>query len=103
MVLLGFFILSILSGLFVFLLGYKSNPSKTLVKTFVLIFAFLHLALVAYCWMHIEETELTYFTFDKLGVLLTGCPFLHLLLFIMASFILKKLQNVLQYITHLIA
>lgn len=70
MVLLGFFILSFLSGLLVFLCGFQKNQSKTLVKTLTLIFAFIHLALVIYCWMHIEETELTYFTFDKLGGLL---------------------------------
>ena len=70
MVLLGFFILSFLSGLLVFLCGFQKNQSKTLVKTLVLIFAFLHLALVVYCWIRIDETELTYFTFDKLGVLL---------------------------------
>jgi hydrogenase-4 component F len=70
MVLLGFFILSFISGLTVFLYGLKPLQNKALVKIVTIIFAFILLSLDIYAWMHIEETELDYFTFDKLGVLL---------------------------------
>jgi len=65
MFLLGFFIVSIIIVLAVFLFN-----NKPFAKTMTIFFALMHISLVAFSWMHLGETELDYFTFDKLGVLL---------------------------------
>ncbi|MFA6923531.1 MAG: proton-conducting transporter membrane subunit [Bacteroidales bacterium] len=65
MFLLLFFILSISIALSMVL-----HKNKTIVKAMTIIFGFMELALAIYCWLHVGETKLEYFTFDKLGVLL---------------------------------
>lgn len=44
--------------------------SKLLARILTLSFTGLHLLFTGYCWMHLGETVLDYFTFDPLGVLL---------------------------------
>jgi hydrogenase-4 component F len=43
---------------------------KPLVKTVTLLFAAVHIAFTVYCWYHMGDTILGYFTLDGLGVLL---------------------------------
>ena len=60
-----FFFLSLLSGLVVALV-----PKKPVVKGVIVFYAVLHIGFSCFCWLHLEETALDYFTFDKIGVLL---------------------------------
>ncbi len=65
MILLSFFILSILfSGL---ILLFRN---KTATKILVIFFALLHISLTIYGFFNLNKTELAYFTFNSTGVLL---------------------------------
>lgn len=43
---------------------------RTILLSLMLIFSLLHIGLTIHAWIHLEETELTYFTFNYPGVLL---------------------------------
>ncbi len=65
MVLLGFFILSALLGTLIVLLR-----NKAITRVITLSYVIMHIGLTIYCWFNLNRTELTYFTFNSLGVLL---------------------------------
>jgi hydrogenase-4 component F len=44
--------------------------SKTLIRWLTIFYTFIHLSFTGFCWVHLGETGLDYFTFDHLGVLL---------------------------------
>lgn len=64
-ILVGFFGISLLSGAIV---GLVHN--KRLARILTILYTLLHLSFSGYCWLHLNETVLDYFTFDPLGVLL---------------------------------
>lgn len=64
-ILIGFFILSVIIAAVTGLVH-----SKPLARTLTILFTAMHLAFTAYCWLHLGETALDFFTFDPLGVLL---------------------------------
>ncbi len=64
-ILIGFFAVSFLVAGVVGLVH-----SKVLARMLVIGFTGLHLAFTAFCWMHLGETVLGFFTLDHLGVLL---------------------------------
>lgn len=55
-----------------FLMGVLTafSRKKTLIKILTMFFAVFQIAFTLYCWMHLRETVLDYFSFDPLGVLL---------------------------------
>lgn len=65
LILIGFFGVSLITGLMV---GFIR--SKLLVRWLMVLYVALHVAFTVYAWFHLEETLLEYFTFDPLGVLL---------------------------------
>ncbi|MGB8492749.1 MAG: proton-conducting transporter membrane subunit [Bacteroidales bacterium] len=65
MTLLLFFITSALMSILIFLLG-----NRTITKGITLGFALLHILFTIYCWTNIGKTELGYFTYTSIGVLL---------------------------------
>ena len=65
MTLLLFFIISAL--MIVAIVLFKN---KTVTKIITIGFALLHIWLTIYCWTNLNKTELSYFTFNSLGVLL---------------------------------
>ena len=64
-ILIGFFILSFLAGLFVALFH-----NKLFTRIVTILFLTLHICFTIFCWYHIDETILDYFTLDRIGVLL---------------------------------
>ena len=64
-ILVGFFGVSLVAGLVVGLVR-----SKPLVRWLTILYTLVHVAFTGYCWLHLGETVLDYFTFDPLGVLL---------------------------------
>jgi hydrogenase-4 component F len=64
-ILVGFFGASLVAGL---LAGFIR--SKVAVRWLVILYTLLHAAFSGYCWIHLNETVLGYFTLDPLGVLL---------------------------------
>src|SRR5512138_3876900 len=64
-VLILFFVISFLAGSTVMLFR-----NKILTKAITLVFAAVHVAFTLFCWIHLDETVLGYFTFDRIGVLL---------------------------------
>jgi hydrogenase-4 component F len=64
-IILTFFILSCLIGAAIILL-----QSKIAIRILTILFSIFHIVFTVYCWFHIGETVLYYFTFDQLGVLL---------------------------------
>ena len=64
-VLICFFILSVIAGTSV---GLFHN--KRLAKIVTQLYVLIHLGFTTFCWFHIDETILVYFTFDRIGVLL---------------------------------
>jgi hydrogenase-4 component F len=64
-ILTGFFGVSLVAGLVVGLVR-----SKPLVRWLTILYTLVHVAFTGYCWLHLGETVLDYFTFDPLGVLL---------------------------------
>jgi hydrogenase-4 component F len=65
MVLLAFFILSALMSISIFLL-----KNKTITKIITIGYAVLHIIFTYHCWINLYSTELVYFTYDSVGVLL---------------------------------
>ncbi len=63
--LLLFFVTVVLMCLAIVLLR-----NKTVTRIITAIFALLHIFLTVYSWIHLDETELRYFTFNSTGVLL---------------------------------
>jgi hydrogenase-4 component F len=64
-ILILFFALSVLAGSVIMLVR-----NKTLIRSVVIVFTGIHVAFTLFCWAHLDETALGYFTFDKIGVLL---------------------------------
>jgi hydrogenase-4 component F len=64
-ILIGFFVISV-----IILLVTGLVHAKPLAMGLTILFTALHLLFTGYCWMHLGETVLGYFTFDALGVLL---------------------------------
>ena len=64
-ILIFFFVLSFLAGSMVMLFRNKS-----LIKSVTLFFVAVHVGFTMFCWYHLDETALGYFTFDRIGVLL---------------------------------
>ena len=64
-ILVLFFALSFLAGAVVMLSG-----NKALTRAVILVFVAVHVAFTMFCWYHLDETALGYFTFDRIGVLL---------------------------------
>ena len=64
-ILILFFLLSFLSGAMVMLFR-----NKALIKAVTILFVAIHVAFTFFCWYHLDETALGYFTFDRIGVLL---------------------------------
>ncbi|MCX6244384.1 MAG: proton-conducting transporter membrane subunit [Bacteroidetes bacterium] len=64
-ILILFFALSFLAGSVVMLFR-----NKALTRAVTILFAAVHLGFTLYCWYHLDETALGYFTFDRIGVLL---------------------------------
>ncbi len=60
-----FFSLAFLAGV---LVAFSRN--KLMIRLLMMFFVVLHIAFTLYCWVHLRETVLDYFTFDPLGVLL---------------------------------
>lgn len=65
MTLLLFFIISALMSIMIVLLR-----NKTVTKAITAGFALLHIWFTVYCWLNLNKTELTYFTYTSVGVLL---------------------------------
>jgi hydrogenase-4 component F len=65
MTLLLFFIISALMSILIVLLR-----NKTVTKVITIGFALLHIWFSVYCWMNLDKTELSYFTYTSVGVLL---------------------------------
>ena len=63
-ILIAFFILSVIAGTTIILFR-----NKVIAQMMTLLFTGIHLAFTLYCWFHLDETGLEYFTFDKIGVL----------------------------------
>lgn len=63
--LLLFFIISIFSSILIILL-----KNKTVTRIITIAFALLHISFTIYCWINLNKTELSYFTFNSPGVLL---------------------------------
>lgn len=61
----GFFILSVVMAAATGLIHLKP-----LARILTVLFTAMHLAFTAYCWLHLGETVLGFFTLDPLGVLL---------------------------------
>ena len=64
-ILVGFFGISLLIGVVV---GLVHN--KQLARILTVLYVTIHILFSGYCWLHLGETVLDYFTFDPLGVLL---------------------------------
>ena len=64
-ILILFFVLSFLAGSMVMLFR-----NKALTKAITILFVAVHVGFTLFCWYHLDETTLGYFTFDKIGVLL---------------------------------
>lgn len=64
-ILILFFVLAFLAGSMVILFR-----NKTLTKAITILFTAAHIAFTSFCWLHLDETALGYFTFDRIGVLL---------------------------------
>jgi hydrogenase-4 component F len=65
MTLLLFFIISLIMSSLVVLL-----KNKTITRGIMIMFSLIHISLTIYCWNNLGKTELTYFTFNSIGVLL---------------------------------
>ena len=65
MALLLFFILSALMSISIVLL-----KNKTITRIISLGYALMHIWFTVYCWTHVDKTELNYFTYNGMGVLL---------------------------------
>jgi hydrogenase-4 component F len=65
MALLAFFILSALMSISIVLLR-----NKTVTKFIAIAYAILHIIFSFHCWINLNTTELVYFTFDSIGVLM---------------------------------
>lgn len=65
LVLLGFFVISLITGVTVGLVH-----SRMLTRALTLLYVLVHVAFTLCCWAHLGETVFGYFTFDPLGVLL---------------------------------
>jgi hydrogenase-4 component F len=65
MILLLFFIISAVMSISIVLL-----KNRTITKCITLVFALFHILLTIYCWTNLNKTELVYFTFNSIGVLL---------------------------------
>ena len=63
--LLLFFIISIFSAILIIIL-----KNKTVTRIITIAFALLHICFTIYCWINLNKTELSYFTFNSPGVLL---------------------------------
>jgi hydrogenase-4 component F len=63
-ILICFFIFSFIAGLGVALIHHKSFA-----RIITVLFAAAHATFTVYCWFHIDEVVLEYFTFDRIGVL----------------------------------
>ena len=60
-----FFTISIFSAILIILL-----KNKTVTRIITIAFALLHICFTIYCWINLNKTELSYFTFNSPGVLL---------------------------------
>jgi hydrogenase-4 component F len=65
MTLLLFFIISALMSISIVLLN-----NKTITKIIAISFVLMHILFTIYCWVNLNKTELGYFTYNSLGVLL---------------------------------
>ncbi len=65
LILIGFFIVSVTSAALAGLIR-----SKPWVRAITILFTLCHIAFTLFGWYHLEETFLSYFTFDPLGMLL---------------------------------
>ena len=63
--LLLFFVISISSTILIILL-----KNKTVTRIITITYALLHICFTIYCWINLNKTELSYFTFNSPGVLL---------------------------------
>lgn len=63
----------------------------------VMFFTALHVGFSVYCWLHVGETELSYFTFDKAGVLLLSILSLLTISTVYHGFIYVKEEKPKQY------
>ena len=63
--LIGFFILS-----FLFTVGVGLIHNKPVVKILTVLYTLIHIVFTGFCWLHLDETTLGYFTFDRIGLLL---------------------------------
>ena len=64
-ILIGFFVISGLAGAVAGLVHQKH-----VTRAVTILYVAVHLAFSGYCWLHLGETVLDYFTFDPLGVML---------------------------------
>ena len=64
-ILVGFFVVSFLMAAVAGLVHHK-----LLARIVTVFYVAVHIAFSGYCWLHLGETVLGYFTFDPLGVLL---------------------------------
>jgi hydrogenase-4 component F len=65
MILLAFFITSVLIGLLVILIR-----NRMITRLLTVAYVILHIFFSVYCWLNLNKVELVYFTFDSPGVLL---------------------------------
>jgi hydrogenase-4 component F len=63
--LLLFFVISLLLSVLIVLL-----QNRTITRIVVVGFGLMHVLLMVYCWINLNQTELRYFTFNSTGVLL---------------------------------
>jgi hydrogenase-4 component F len=65
MTLLLFFVISALLSISIILL-----KSKSITRILAIVYALIHIWFTIYCWINLNKTELSYFTFNSPGVLL---------------------------------
>jgi hydrogenase-4 component F len=65
MMLLAFFIIACSLSISIVLLRNKSYA-----KVAVMLFSAVYIGLTVHCWINLQQTELSYFTYDSMGVLL---------------------------------
>jgi hydrogenase-4 component F len=92
MVLLAFFIISALVSTSIVLF-----KSRTYAKIVTIGYAFIHIAFAGYCWINLDKTELSYFTYDSPGVLLLSVLSLLLIPTIYHGFIYTSANDTRKY------
>ena len=71
--------------------------SKLAIRLLTIFFVACHIAFTLFCWIHLRETVLDYFTFDPLGVLLLSVLSLLTVTTVFHGFIYVKTENPRRY------